>query len=186
MKIKRSLVILAMAGVVFSAVFLNYSFQKSGGDLTVAGSSAERNKAEDKILGEALFVEGDGNKEVAASNSVKKDYFTEARINRQTTRDESAELLKSIAANKDNPEDVRKKASSDLSQVAAAVEKEGKIENLIKAKGFENCLAVIGDNTVSILVKTSGLSQPQIAQIKETVINETALTGSAVKIVEIN
>ena len=65
------------------------------------------------------------------------------------------------------------------------MEKESSIETLVKAKGFEDCLVVLSDDTVSVMVKTGGLEAQQVAQIKEIVIAETALPGSSIKIIEI-
>ncbi len=184
MSLKRSLIVLAMVAIVCAAVYMNYSFQQANETSAVSGEAdSDAQYPDGKVLGEAMFVSANGDVETAAS--IKKDYFTEARMNRQTTRDEATELLKSIASDKNNSEEVRKKAASDLAEVAAAVEKEGKIESLISAKGFANSLAVMGESSISVMIETTGLSMPELAQIKEIIINETGFSGPAIKIIEI-
>ena len=227
---KKNLVILAMLVVVCGAVILNYQFQNEDAKLAATSTVENGESEKDKILGEALLVNGnqsgeqkDGQTEQTATTGenqngekkegdaqtatnqdgeqkdgtdtqegttttaapVKGDYFAEARVDRKQTRDEAIELLKSIVADKNNSEDVKKKANDDLAAIAAAMEKEASIETLIKAKGFEDCLVVLSDNTANVMVKTAGLDTPQVAQIKEIVIAETALPGSSIKIIEI-
>ena len=196
---KKNLVIVAMLCVVCSAVYLNNRLQADVDPL--AATSALENGGEQqgdgkdggeggKILGEAKLVSGEaggnveGEGEVPAANVVKGDYFSEARVERQTTRDEAKELLKSMSTDTANTEEIRTKAANDLAAIASAIEKESNIETLVKAKGFSDCLAVIGENSVSIMIKTEGLSQAELAQGKEIAIAETALPGASIKIVE--
>lgn len=188
---KKNLVIAAMLCVVCSAVYLNNRLQ---GDIAAPvnseqqGMHAEEDQKENegKILGEAKLVSGEAKEDgdVEAANLVKGDYFSEARVERQTTRDEAKELLKSMSTDTANSEEVRTKAAEDLQAIASAIEKECNIETLIKAKGFQDCLAVIGENSVSIMIKTEGLSQAELAQVKEIALSETKLPGASIKIVE--
>ena len=196
---KKNFVILAMLVVVCGAVILNYQFQNEDAKLAATDVIENGEENKDKILGEALLVNGgkegektdetqkpeDEGESKETASSVKGDYFAEARVNRQQTRDEAIELLKSITGDQNNSEDVKKKAADDLAAIAATMEKEASIETLVKAKGFEDCLVVLSDNNVSVMVKTAGLEAPQVAQIKEIVISETALPGSAITIIEI-
>ena len=202
---RKNLVIVAMLCVVCSAVYLNSRLQAAEGDPLAATSVLEdgqTSEEEGKILGEAKLVsgsgaadadaagEGDGQKDEAGADIetagiVKGDYFAEARVERQTTRDEAKELLQSMSQDTNNTDEVREKAAADLAAIASAIEKEANIETLVKAKGFEDCLAVIGENSVSIMVRSEGISQAELAQIKEIAIDVTALPGASVKIVEI-
>jgi stage III sporulation protein AH len=69
--------------------------------------------------------------------------------------------------------------------IAKSTEIETKIEGLIKAKGFSDCMVYISDESVNVVVASKGLSQEQAAQINEIVIAETKRDASAIKIVEI-
>ena len=196
---KKNFVILAMLVVVCGAVILNYQFQNEDAKLAATDVIENGEENKDKILGEALLVNGgkegektdetqkpeDEGESKETASSVKGDYFAEARVNRQQTRDEAIELLKSITGDQNNSDDVKKKAADDLAAIAATMEKEASIETLVKAKGFEDCLLGLSENNVSVMVKTAGLEAPQVAQIKEIVISETALPGSSITIIEI-
>lgn len=178
---KKQIVMLAMTIVVCVAVYLNWQFNKTNGDLTVT-ESLEQND-EGKVLGEAQLVSTGADETQEASATA--DYFVEAKLNRQKTRDASIEILKSVSDNSSNSEDVRKKAANDIGTIATMMEKEVNIENLIIGKGFTNALAVLSSNGITVMVKTTGLKPNEIAQIKDIIVDETSLKSESIKIVEI-
>ena len=45
-------------------------------------------------------------------------------------------------------------------------------ENLIKNKGFEECVIFVNDTSISIIVKTKELTEEQIAQIQNIIARE--------------
>ena len=75
-------------------------------------------------------------------------------------------------------------ALADISRIALEIEQEANIESLVMAKGFENCLAVINGDTISVIVETDGLLANQVAQIKEIVFSETGISPVGIKIIE--
>ena len=179
---KKQLVFLTLSLVVCIAVYLNWRYLDNidinGGNNVV--SVGNENKSEDgdgKVLGQAQLVE-----------TVAKDveaYFTECRLNKQQTRDEALELLKSVAQSDESAAETKEKANNDMITLAKATDVEGTVESLIKAKGFSDCMVYVSDETVNVVVATSGLDEAQAAQINEIVISETGRDASAVKIVEI-
>ena len=64
------------------------------------------------------------------------------------------------------------------------MEAEANIETLIEAKGFEECVAVIKDDSVSIVVKSDGLQAAQISQINEIVYEQSGISPVNVKIIQ--
>ena len=59
------------------------------------------------------------------------------------------------------------------------------IESLIKAKGFEECVAVISENSASVIIKTSdSLAPNQIAQISEIVYEQSGILPTELNIIE--
>ncbi|MBC8535542.1 SpoIIIAH-like family protein [Feifania hominis] len=181
---KRQLILLSLVAVICVAAFLNWKFNTTDNPLGLPDTEDSESTA--KNLGEAKLVNGEGGVDVEVSAPVESDeYFTEARLNRQKTRDEALALLEEVTADKNNPEDIRKQAASDISQIAKSVETEGKIENLVKAKGFDDCVTVLSTDSIHVIVKTKGLVDSEVAQIKEIVLGQTELTGEQIKIVEI-
>ena len=59
------------------------------------------------------------------------------------------------------------------------------MESLIKAKGFYDAVAVIGESDVTVVVQSDGLSSAQVSQIKEIVLSECEVGAEAIKIIEV-
>ncbi len=103
----------------------------------------------------------------ADKSYVSGDFFAESALNRTKARDEAVEVLHTVV-NSSGDENASKQALADISRISADIEKEANIETLIKAKGFEDCIAVISGKTLSIVVKSNDQLLPnEIAQIKE-------------------
>ena len=68
--------------------------------------------------------------------------------------------------------------------VAEAIETEGKIENMIKAKGFSDCMVYIDGDRVDEIIKTNGLLKEEVAQIKDILIAETGAIEENISITE--
>lgn len=177
---KKQIVFLTLALVVCIAVYLNWRFLDNvdlDNSMVSVDSVNEAEEKDEKTLGQAQLVE-----------TVAKDvtaYFTECRLNKQQTRDEALELLKSVADSEDATAETKEKAGTDMIEMARVTDVEGTIESLIKAKGFSDCMVYISDDAVNVVVASVGLSSEQAAQINEIVISESGRDASSVKIVEI-
>lgn len=112
-----------------------------------------------------------------------EDYFTSAVIDRQRARDQAMETLQQLLENEDALEESKVKASDDLRKIADNIGKETRIETIVEAKGFEECIAVLGENTATIIVKTENLLPNQNTQICEIVCEETKLPISEIRII---
>lgn len=55
---------------------------------------------------------------------------------------------------------------------------------MIKSKGFEECVAVISEGGASVVVKSSGLLENEIAQIQEIVYDTAGILPANLKIIE--
>ena len=64
---------------------------------------------------------------------------------------------------------------------------ESRIETLVKAKGFTDCVALINEESVNIIVKApeGGLTQSDTSKIRDIVVAEAKVKPSQIKIVEI-
>lgn len=72
-----------------------------------------------------------------------------------------------------------------VASLAGRLEKESNIETLLKAKGFEKAVAVIGDNNVTVLVSSDGVTTAQSIQIQDIVTSETGVALGNIKIVAV-
>ena len=67
---------------------------------------------------------------------------------------------------------------------AGDIEIETIVEEMIKAKGFEECVAIISGDNINVIVKSEGLLTSEVAQITDIVRNETGFGAENIRIVE--
>lgn len=166
---KRNLIIAASVLLIGLAVLLNW--------VLLSGAS---NKD-----GYDGYDQPSGNvQENAGEPSVSTgSYFSATQVSRQRARDEALEVLQSVVDNVDAAEDVRAEALEGISAIAEEIQKEANIESLITAKGFEQCVAVLNGDTISIVVSADTLQPAQIAQINEIVYSQTGIVPAGVTII---
>lgn len=184
---KRNAVVATMAVLVCAAVGLNWKYSGE-----TAAKSVE--EAGNKILGEATLVSGqekDGLEEVSLDEDAVytgSDYFASARLTRQQARDNAISLLQEAAEQENADQTVANEASEGIQVLASYTLKEAQIENLVTAKGYTDCVAFMGNDSVSVVVssKSGELTAEDVAKIKDIAIAETGFTASGVKILAAN
>ncbi|NCA97738.1 MAG: SpoIIIAH-like family protein, partial [Bacteroidia bacterium] len=83
-------------------------------------------------------------------------------------------------------EEVKMTVAQSVLVMADNIEAEGRIENLVMAKGFADCMAYINDSTISVVVATGedGLTAAQAAQIQDIAVSETGADVENIRIIE--
>ena len=165
---KRNLVIAASVLLIGVAVLLNF--------LLFTG-----NNGQDGYDG---YDQPSGNVQETPSTDVSTGtYFSATQVSRQRARDEALEVLQSVVDNVEADETVKAEALAGISAIAEEIQKESNIESLITAKGFEQCVAVLNGDSISIVVSADTLQPAQIAQINEIVYSQTGITPAGVTII---
>lgn len=82
-------------------------------------------------------------------------------------------------------EDVLNEASLALQVLASYTVAEAQIESLVTAKGYEDCVVFMGEDSCSVVVADpDGVDSTDAARIKDIVISETDYTAAQIKIME--
>lgn len=113
-----------------------------------------------------------------------KDAFAEMTLSRRQARDEALEVLTGVAESSSAIDSMKQEALSELQAIATDIESEANIESLVMAKGFEECVAVVNGDTASVIVKSDGLLDTQVAQISEIVYEQTGIHPDNLNIIE--
>ena len=167
----RSVVIVAAVLLIGLAVYLNYRWFYDPIDSMGYGD----NNMEDSFAdNEETSGEGDDS---------ENNYFTAVALTRQQSRDEAIDVLKTVIENDESSEEAKAEAAAEISKIAVNIQNESNIETLVKAKGFEECVAVIGDDYVSVIVKSESLVANQAAQILSIVCETTGVAPQNVSII---
>ena len=190
-KWKRNTMAALMLVLVGGAIFLNWKY-------TGAESAQETGT---KILGESTLVSGgEGGSAQEGSDSSSgaapaeegvytgSDNFASARLTRQQARDSAIELLEKAAAEEDADKTVANEASAGIQVLAAYTLSEAQIENLVTAKGYKDCVAFMGSESVSVVVSTDAgtLSKEDVAKITDITMTETGYPARSIKIMAAN
>jgi stage III sporulation protein AH len=172
--LKRQMALIAVVAVIGLAIFLNWqlSNKPNADEVMSQQQSAAENSSHSSILGQAEFVN---------SNT---EYFDAARLNRQESRQQAIDIADGILSSESATQEERDQAATQIMTLSNAADEEGRIENLIMAKGYTECVAFIGDENINIVVKSNGLSSNDVIAIKDIAVSQTEIDASSVKIIE--
>ena len=182
---KRNTVVATMVLLVCAAVALNWKYTGEQ-----AADAVEETGT--KILGEATLVSGqeDGGEAGTDEEAVYTggDYFASARLTRQQARDNAISLLQEAADQSGADAAVANEASEGIQVLAGYTMKEAQIENLVTAKGYTDCVAFMGEDSISVVVDTGTgeLTAEDVAKITDIAMTETGYPASGIKIMASN
>lgn len=175
---KRNAIIAVVMVLICGGIYLNWLYEKESVDLTNVLDT-------DKIMGESTLVLNDGSdyiQEAAHTVSNDNSYFAQMRLSRQTARDEAVSLLQEVIAYAEG--DDATQSSDKLETIISEALAESQIESLVIAKGYEDCVAYISDEGISVAVSMpeEGLQQADVSLLADIVMAQTDYTLSDIRI----
>ncbi|GAA0708122.1 SpoIIIAH-like family protein [Paraclostridium ghonii] len=121
-------------------------------------------------------------KKITSDKNMKKaSYSVDMKMNREKQRNELTEDLNEIINNPSTSEETRKQASNMKLQLVKDQELEVKIEDLLGAKGFEDSLVYINEETVNVVVNKE-IKEKDAAKIFELVSNQSKVKYENIKL----
>ena len=174
----KSQIVLGVLVVTLAlAVFLNmkYSTETVGSDEAVDS---------DRNLGEALYVNNDVDDSI--ETSAKLTYIETSKKDRNTERNEKIAEIKKTLEDSGISESIKKDALSELNKISARIENESNIETIITSKGFSDALAIISDESVTVIVeKSEELLSSETLQIQDAVTSQIDISLEKIKIITV-
>ena len=188
---KRSAVVATVLVFVCAAVYLNWRYAGNVAEQAAANQGTEQQVLEQengestKVLGDAALVGGEV-VDASQAASASSGYFDTARLSRQQSRDNALSLLREAAAQEGAEQAAVDEANQAIQTMAAATMTEAQIENLITAKGYTDCVAFLGEDSISVVVSAmeNGMTDSDAARIGEIVMEQTGLSADQIKIIE--
>lgn len=181
---KRQIILASLVLGLGIAVYLNWQYSNAAVDLPVTNVLEETGEVgEEGDYGEAQYVDNQNTGEEAADEGT---FFVEAKLSRQKARDEAVETLAVMLQDAALEAEQKAELALRASDLAKSIETEGKIENLIKAKGFKDVMVYYDTKRADIIVRTDGLLSNEAAQIKDIILKETQIQPENISIVEVN
>ena len=184
---KRNAVVVAIALFVCAAVYLNWDYeQEAQAGKNLGQSALVGGETQDPLL-QTQDQEGKGENDASDSSAASSGYFASARLNRQQARDSALSLLRDAAAQEDADETVKTQVNDTIQTMADYTVTEAQIENLVIAKGYADCVAFIGEDSLSLAVAApeGGLTAADTAKIVDVVQQTAGFTADQVKIIQV-
>lgn len=174
---KKQILIASLTVLLGAAAAVNFAVSSNRKKESLADSSQVAAN-----YGEAAYV-SDKSSSGAASGS--DAYFAKARLDKQQSRDEAAEVLAGMYQGGDMTQGELETVETNAQALSGIIESENKIETLLKAQGFDDALCYLSANGANIIVKTDGLDAAGAAKIKSTLLSEVDVAGDNITIVEV-
>ena len=194
-KSKRQLTILTLILALGVAVYLNWEYAKTDSSFVLpTQTQAEEDallanaQAEEAPVMEALPDKNYGEAQlVSVSENSSGQYFETARLTRTKTRDEALDKLQQSLKATGLTEEEKAQLKDTLSSTISNISLESDIENLVKAKGFADCVVFIDGENVDLAVKTGpeGLSKNEVAQLRDIILGKVQTSAQNISIVEV-
>ena len=186
---KRNAIAAAIVLFVCGAVYLNWSYSQDTEAGKTLGEAALVGSQSDPLMEDGSTAEKDQESKEGetASTGEGSTYFSTARLNRQQARDSALTLLQEAAAGEDADQTMKDQANDTIQAMADYTVTEAQIENLVVAKGYTDCVAFIGDESVSLAVAApeGGITEADTARIVDIVTEVAGFTASQIKIIEV-
>ena len=183
---KRNAVALTVFLFVCAGIYLNWYYAKQD-----EAPDLEQTFNEAQVLGEdTLVLAQDGDAPAAAAEQAETEHsadsFATIRLSRQGARDAAIETLQETIAYADG-DDSATTTSKELEDIVQTSLNEAQIESLIIAKGYEDCVAYMTEDGISIAVSApeEGLKDSDVALISDVVTGQTDYDLTDIRIIEV-
>ncbi|WP_027340166.1 SpoIIIAH-like family protein [Halonatronum saccharophilum] len=114
----------------------------------------------------------------------KQNFFIEYRMNRDQARSEQINLLREMINNPNSDKSIKVRAQERLLTITNNIEKEMEIESLIRARGYNDGLALIHDRSVELIIETEGLEREDVIKLGDIISNSTDVRLENITIIE--
>lgn len=165
---------------------LDLDAQLINGDETASSDQVENTSAEKagvEQTGGAAVIEDSSNEAIETAGA---SFFSEYRIERDKNRSKEVEMWQDIINSEKAEDNFKNMAQQELVKIVALTDKEMIIENLIIAKGFNDALVFLTDDSATVIVEAKELTPSNIAQIQDIVVRKTKLEPKNIKIMKKN
>ena len=187
---KNQLTILVIALMLVTAGYLNYNTNYEQ-NLLEASSNIyeEENSNYIASIGDAVLVNSNEventihthneleentttNNTVETSANAEDEYFTTSRLERDKMYSQMLETYQKILESSTISSEQKTISNQEITNINDTKNAIMISENLIKTKGFEDCIIFVNDKSISVIIKTENLTNEQIAQIQNIIARE--------------
>lgn len=118
------------------------------------------------------------------TTTTSANFFTSCRADKISTRNLQMEYLNSIIETTTD-ETQKIEANAKKMEISKRIEYESTLESLIIASGFEDVIVTESDNTISVMVKSNGLTSDEVARILAIIVDEAKVDATNVRVIPV-
>lgn len=106
------------------------------------------------------------------SNDSEDEYFSKSRMEREKMYSQTLENYQKMLENQTISETQKSIATQEITRINNEKNAIMISENLIKTKGFKDCIIFVNDKSVNAIIKADTLQQEEVAQIQNIISRE--------------
>ena len=173
---KKNLVAAAVLVTVCAGIYVNWLYTEEN-----TAANLVQTLDTEKVMSDDMAA-------IAAGESVETtatDYFAAVRLSRQQARDNALNLLQEAMAYSESSKEAE--SAVELESIVQTALSEAQIESLVIAKGYQDCVAYMTGEGISVAVASpeGGLKQEDVAVIADIVINQSEFGMEQIHVVEV-
>ena len=132
-----------------------------------------------------IYLNNMASSEANATIQTSANFFASFRDDRVDTRNQEIAYLDAIINSETTSAEAKASAEAERLSLIQSMEMTMTIENLIKAKGFDDVVVSTSSGNISVIIETSGLNTNEVAQIVDVVSNNSNYSIDNIKIIEV-
>lgn len=138
------------------------------------------------VLNVVLNNNSSSNVTKQVSTVTQANFFTTYRNDRQSTRSQEVLYLEAIISSESSSAEAKANAEKMKMELIDQMDSEMVCENLIMARGFDDCIVTKTGNNVNVVVKSESLNDTDINKICSVVRDVLSVTNDYIKIIPYN
>jgi len=131
-----------------------------------------------------IALSSQSNSVTGQTTTTSANFFTTCREDKLSTRNLQIEYLNSII-DTTTDESQKIEANAKKLEISNRIVYETTLEGLIMASGFEDVIVTESDNTISVMVKSNGLTSDEVAKILSIIVDETKVDATNVRVIPV-
>lgn len=177
---KRHVVLAALILALGGAVFINWQFSD---DSSIISDVSKELGAATYVNAEAVSTD-DQVSEVSKQTTKAQEFFAKSEMEREQSRDSAIETAQETLKLADSSEEAKTLAVEQLNKLEDNIVTETNIENILKGKGFSECLCMITDDSCSVIVLKDELVDDSPLIIKDAVLSQLDIDFNNITIID--
>lgn len=186
---KNQVIITALAIMIAVAGYLNYSGTKLEEAVIQSSVQEEQILQENGISTTDTAMTDDITDtpgEAVLTSATASKVAAQAKLTREQLRAQNKETLMEVINSDMIDEEQKQNAIDSMTSLTEKAEREAAAELLLDAKGFEESVVSITDNTVDVVINMAEISDAQRAQIEDIVKRKTEISGENIVITPVS